>query len=50
MRKPDGAGKLVPEGVDPFGFSWSLAIWLRKPPFMRVGFPWISLDFLVINE
>ena len=25
-----------------FGFSWLLAVSLRKPPIMRVGFPWIS--------
>jgi hypothetical protein len=35
---------------DPFGFSWLLAISLRKPPIMRVGFPWISLDSLVRVE
>jgi hypothetical protein len=27
--------------VDPFGFSWPLAVSLRKPPLMTVGFPWI---------
>ena len=31
--------------VDPFGFSWSLAVWLRNPREMTVGFPWISFDF-----
>ena len=36
--------------VDPFGFSWGLPIWLRKPRFMTVGFPWISLDSLVRIE
>jgi hypothetical protein len=36
--------------VDPFGFSWPLAVSLRKPPIMRVGFPWISLDSLVRIE
>ena len=30
-----------------FGFSWAVAVSLRKPPIMRVGFPWISLDSLV---
>jgi hypothetical protein len=38
------------EGIDPFGFSWGLPIWLRKPLFMRVGIPWISLDSLVRIE
>ena len=33
--------------VDPFGFSWSLAVWLRNPREMTVGFPWICLDSLV---
>jgi hypothetical protein len=28
--------------VDPFGFSWLVAVSLRRPPIMRVGFPWIS--------
>ena len=36
--------------VDPFGFSWFVAVSLRRPPTMRVGFPWISLDSLVRNE
>ena len=34
----------------PFGFSWLLAVSLRIPPIMRVGFPWISLDSLVRIE
>ena len=29
-----------------FGFSWPLAVLLRKPQLLNVGFPWISLDFL----
>jgi hypothetical protein len=33
-----------------FGLSWSLAVWLRKPPFSAIGFPWISLDSLVRIE
>jgi hypothetical protein len=42
------SGGPPPRGpVDPFGFSWPLAVSLRKPPIMRVGFPWISLDSLV---
>jgi hypothetical protein len=36
--------------VDPFGFSWRVAVSLRKPPFMSLGFPWISLDSLVRIE
>jgi hypothetical protein len=36
--------------IDPFGFSWLVAVSLRRPPIMRVGFPWISLDFLVRIE
>jgi len=28
--------------LDPFGFPWRRAVSLRKPPIMRVGFPWIS--------
>ena len=36
--------------VDPFGFSWLLAVLLRRPPLMSVGFPWISLDSLVRIE
>jgi hypothetical protein len=36
--------------VDPFGFSWPLAVSLRKPPLMAVGFSWISLDSLVRIE
>jgi hypothetical protein len=36
--------------VDAFGFSWIGPIWLRKPKFMRVGIPWISLDSLVRIE
>jgi hypothetical protein len=36
--------------VDPFGFSWPLAVSLRKPQLLNVGFPWISLDSLVRNE
>ena len=36
--------------VDPFGFSWPLAVSLRRPPLMTVGFPWISLDSLVRIE
>jgi hypothetical protein len=43
-----GAGDLGP--VDPFGFSWPVAVSSRKPPLMRVGFPWISLDSLVRIE
>jgi hypothetical protein len=26
--------------VDPFGFSWALAVSLRKAPPMGLGFPW----------
>ena len=33
--------------VDPFGFSWPLAVSLRKPPLMAVGFSWISLYSLI---
>jgi hypothetical protein len=47
---PDGAEKPLSEGIDQFGFSWAGPIWLRKPLFMRVGFPWISLDSLVRIE
>jgi hypothetical protein len=36
--------------VDPFGFSWRLAVWLRRRPLMSLGFSWISLDSLVRNE
>jgi hypothetical protein len=36
--------------VDGFGFSWPLAVSLQRPPIMRVGFPWISLDSLVRIE
>ena len=36
--------------VAPFGFSWLRAVSLRRPPLMRVGFPWISLDCLVRIE
>jgi hypothetical protein len=38
------------EGIDQFGFSWGLPISVWKPLFMRVGFPWISLDSLVRIE
>ena len=41
------AGRLVQRR---FGFSWRLAIWLWKPPFLGVGKAWISLDSLVRNE
>jgi hypothetical protein len=34
--------------VAPFGFSWLVALSLRRPAFMRVG--WISLDSLVRIE
>src|SRR6476619_5097434 len=27
--------------VDPFGFSWLVALSLRKPPLTSLGFPWI---------
>ena len=33
-----------------FGFSWRVAVSLRKLPLMRVGFPWISLDSLARIE
>ena len=33
-----------------FGVSWNVAVSLRSPTFLGVGFPWISLDFLVRNE
>jgi hypothetical protein len=33
--------------VDPFGFSWPLAVSVRRPLIAKVGFPWISLDSLV---
>jgi hypothetical protein len=36
--------------VDRFGFSWLVAVSLRRPPIMRFGFPWISLDSLVRIE
>jgi hypothetical protein len=36
--------------VDPFGFSWRTPFWPRKPPFLRVGKAWISLDSLVRIE
>jgi hypothetical protein len=29
-----------------FGFPWRVAVLLRRPPILEVGFPWISLDFL----
>src|ERR1700722_17626914 len=35
---------------DPFGFSWPLAVSLPTAPILGVGFRWISLDSLVINE
>ena len=38
------------EGIDQFGFSWGLPISARKPLFMGVGIPWISLDSLVRIE
>jgi hypothetical protein len=34
----------------PFGFSWRVAVLPRRPPAMRVGFSWISLDSLVRIE
>jgi hypothetical protein len=33
-----------------FGFSWLVAVSLRRPAIMSVGFPWISLDSLVRIE
>jgi hypothetical protein len=36
--------------VDPFGFSWLLAVSLRRPPLMSLGLSWISLDSLVRIE
>jgi hypothetical protein len=36
--------------VDPFGFSWPLAVSLRRPPLMSIGLSWISLDSLVRIE
>jgi hypothetical protein len=33
-----------------FGFSWRVAVSLRRPLITRVGFPWISLDSLVRIE
>jgi hypothetical protein len=36
--------------IDPFGFSWSPAVSLQKPPIMWVGLSWISLDSLVRIE
>jgi hypothetical protein len=33
--------------INPFGFSWRLAVSPWKPPFWGIGFPWISLDSLV---
>ena len=36
--------------VDPFGFSWRMAVSLRRPAVMRVGFPWIlSSESRLIN-
>jgi hypothetical protein len=36
--------------VDPFGFSWTLAVSLRRPPIIRLGLSWISLDSSVRIE
>ena len=33
-----------------FGFSWPLAISLRRPLLMSVGLSWISLDSLVNSK
>jgi hypothetical protein len=33
-----------------FGFSWRAAVSLPRPPLMRLGFSWISLDSLVRIE
>jgi hypothetical protein len=39
---------------DPFGFSWPLAVSLRKPPFIGLdclGFPWIlSCESILFNR
>jgi hypothetical protein len=44
------AGRVVGP-VDPFGFSCSLAVWLRNAREMAVGFPWIlSSESRLINE
>jgi hypothetical protein len=43
-------GVFVVLGGAKFGFSWVVAVSLRKPPIMGVGFPWISLDSLVRIE
>jgi hypothetical protein len=40
LRLGGGAREIGP--VDPFGFSWRVAVSLRSPSIMRVGFPWIS--------
>jgi hypothetical protein len=34
-------GVFVVLGGAKFGFSWVVAVSLRKPPIMGVGFPWI---------
>jgi hypothetical protein len=33
-----------------FGFPWLVALSLRKPCLLTLGFVWISLDSLVRNE
>jgi hypothetical protein len=33
--------------IDPFGFSWPVAVSRQKPSILGVGFVWISLDSLV---
>ena len=57
LRPSDREGRLLFGGgparrvrTARFGFSWPVALSLRKPPLMRVGFPWISLDSLVRIE
>jgi hypothetical protein len=45
------AGRLSIQTDQPrFGFSWRIAVLLRKPQVFGVVFPWISLDSLVRIE
>jgi hypothetical protein len=44
-----GIGRYI-GSVDPFGFSWRVAVSLRRPTILSLGFPWISLDSLVRIE
>ena len=51
----DGVGSAALPAADrtlirPIWFSWPLAVSLRKPPLMAVGFSWISLYSLIRIE